>query len=272
MDLKFRPLTADDVECRVGTVSAKGCSILLYKNARVDMNILDDSVGPENWQNEFVDVGGRLVCRLGIKIGPEWVWKSDTGVEGSVGEDKSTASDARKRAGFAWGIGRELYNSPFIWLNLPTERGNDGRYRLTQYPRLEVTEFESDGRKVTRLAITDASGNVVFRHGDTLKQARKVAKPAGQAAAPTAAPAEQAPIMTATFEEERAAAPVDDSPEAIELSIALNDLRSCASRADVLAVDKQYRAVYGEYGTKRNDAYINALYEMCAKFPKVANR
>lgn len=262
----FRPLTAEDIECRVGTVSAKGCSILLYKNARVDMNVLDDTVGPENWQNEFVDVGGRLVCRLGIKVDGEWVWKADTGVEGTVGEEKSTASDARKRAGFAWGIGRELYNSPFIWLNLETERRNDGRYQLKQYPRLEVTEFESDGRNVTRLAISDASGNVIFRHGDTLKQARKTAKPAGQAPAPAPVAAQApatAPILTATF---------DDSPESIELSIALKDLRSCQSRADVLAVDKQYRAVYGEYGSQRNESYINALYEMCTRFPKQSVR
>ena len=197
--IKFPPLKADQVECRVGTVGSTGYSVLLYKTARTDMDILDEVVGPENWQNEFFDACGKLFCRLSIRVGKDWISKSDCGVEGNVGEEKSQASDARKRAGFAWGIGRELYNSPFIWLNAQTVRDNNGRYKLERYPRLEVTEFESDGKKVTRLVICDQYGNALFRHGEALKEARKEAKPAGQAKAAQTAPA-VAPIMTATFD------------------------------------------------------------------------
>ena len=203
MKIKFPPLKAEQVECRVGTVGNGGYSVLLYKTARTDMDILDEVVGPENWQNEFFDAGGKLFCRLTIRVDGEWISKSDCGVEGNVGEEKSQASDARKRAGFAWGIGRELYNAPFIWLNAETIRDNSGRYKLDKYPRLEVTEFDSDGKNITRLVICDMYGNALFRHGAALKAARKEAAPAGQAKVPATAkakaqdaPATPAGIMT----------------------------------------------------------------------------
>lgn len=209
--LKFPPLKAEQVECRVGTVGSNGFSVLLYKNARTDMDILDEVVGPENWQNEFFDAGGKLFCRLGIRVGNDWIWKADCGVEGNVGEEKSQASDARKRAGFAWGIGRELYNAPFIWLNAQTTRDNNGRYRLNEYPRLAVTGFKSDGKNVLSLEITDMkTKTVVFRHGDALRKARKEARPEGQA--PAATSKAEAPIMTATFDDAPAPAETKAKP------------------------------------------------------------
>ena len=36
---KFRPLRADEIECRIATVKSNGLSLLLYKDARCDMNI-----------------------------------------------------------------------------------------------------------------------------------------------------------------------------------------------------------------------------------------
>lgn len=338
--LKFPPLKADQVECRVGTVGNGGFSVLLYKTARTDMDILDEVVGPENWQNAFFDAGGKLFCRLGIRVGDDWIWKADCGVEGNVGEEKSQASDARKRAGFAWGIGRELYNAPFIWLNAPTTRGNDGRWRLDKYPRLEVTEFGSDGKNVTRLVICDSYGNALFRYGDALKQARKEAQPAGQAKAtskpktekaethapaPAATPAPATPaVMTKeqfrerwnsdaqgggiTFDEiadcakawgvcsaprvlpietvtelvlEAAGCPFPEpNPESEQipapekptvddsLAIALDDLKKARSRAEVAAVNDQYKAIYGEYGSNRSEEYIKTLFSMCKRYPR----
>lgn len=321
--LKFPPLKADQVECRVGTVGNGGFSVLLYKTARTDMDILDEVVGPENWQNEFFDAGGKLFCRLGIRIDNDWIWKADCGVEGNVGEEKSQASDARKRAGFAWGIGRELYNAPFIWLNAQTTRWTDGRWRLDQYPRLKVTEFESDGKSVTRLVICDNYGNALFRYGDALKEARKEAQPVGQAKAAAAAPAPAAVMTKEQFrdrwnsdetgggityddiaecakawgicshpkilpitqvrdlvleaagcmagvpaeEETATAAPVETVVDEA-LAIALHDLKGAKSRAEVIAINDQYKAVYGEYGSNRNEQYINTLYEKCRQYPK----
>lgn len=161
--LKFRPLKAEEVECRIGTVTSKGATLLLYKTARTDMDILDETVGPENWQTQFYELSGKLFCKLGIRIHDEWVWKDDCGVEGNVGEEKSQASDARKRAGFAWGIGRELYRSPFIFASIPVVKDGN-RYKPDGFPRFDVTEFASDGIRVTRLTIVDDNGKVIKRY------------------------------------------------------------------------------------------------------------
>ena len=138
--LKFRELTKDEIECRIGMVSrdGKGLSLLLYKDARCDMRILDETVGAENWQNRFYEHKGILFCSVGINTNfdkPEapdrWVWKDDAGVESNTEAEKGNASDARKRAGVAWSIGRSLYTAPFIWIkaedcNMKQEKGRNG--------------------------------------------------------------------------------------------------------------------------------------------------
>ena len=129
--MTFRDLTADDIEVRVQSVKKNGVILLLYKNARVDMNILDETVGSENWQREHYECKGNLFCRVGIRFDRSvdnvpfeeaWVWKSDCGVESNTEAQKGEASDSFKRACFNWGIGRELYSSPFIWV--PAEKGH----------------------------------------------------------------------------------------------------------------------------------------------------
>ena len=121
--MEFRDLTADDIEVRVQSVKQNGLILLLYKNARVDMSILDETVGAENWQREHYECKGNLFCRVGINInyendnlGDKWVWKSDCGVESNTEAQKGEASDSFKRACFNWGIGRCLYTSPFVWV------------------------------------------------------------------------------------------------------------------------------------------------------------
>lgn len=113
---QFRALTADDIECRVSTVSDKGCSLLLYKDARCDMKILDETVGPENWKRSHELINGNLFCNVSLwdEGKKEWVTKQDVGTESYTEKEKGQASDAFKRACFNWGIGRELYTAPFI--------------------------------------------------------------------------------------------------------------------------------------------------------------
>lgn len=120
---KFRDLNADEIEVRVQSVKQNGVILLLYKNARCDMNILDETVGAANWQREHYECKGNLFCRVGINVNfdkpdkPErYIWKSDCGVESNTEAQKGEASDSFKRACFNWGIGRELYTSPFIWV------------------------------------------------------------------------------------------------------------------------------------------------------------
>ena len=129
--LTFRDLQAHEIDCRVQSAKENGLVLLLYKDARVDQNILDETVGAENWQREHYECKGNLFCRVGIKCGkteragnapdlvlerPEWVWKSDCGTESNTEAQKGEASDSFKRACFNWGIGRELYTAPFIWI------------------------------------------------------------------------------------------------------------------------------------------------------------
>ena len=118
IDNKPRLLKADEIECRVGTINAKGCSLLLYKDARVDMKILDETYGVGNWQRTHEVINGNLFCTIEVwndRIS-QWVKKQDVGTESYTEKEKGEASDSFKRAGFNVGIGRELYTSPFIWI------------------------------------------------------------------------------------------------------------------------------------------------------------
>ncbi len=112
----FRRLKADEIQCRVATISENGVSLLLYKDARCDMNILDETVGCDMWQCRYYECKGNLYCSVGIKVGNEWIWKDNCGTESVTEKEKGEASDSFKRACFTWGIGRELYTSPYIWI------------------------------------------------------------------------------------------------------------------------------------------------------------
>ena len=92
--MKFRDLTANEIECRVQSVKQNGLVLLLYKDARCDMNILDETVGAENWQREHYECKGNLFCRVGIRHLDGWVWKSDCGTESNTEAQKGEASDS----------------------------------------------------------------------------------------------------------------------------------------------------------------------------------
>ena len=169
--MKFRDLTPDDIEVRVQSVKEKGLVLLLYKNARVDMNILDETVGAENWQREHYECKGNLFCRVGIRTClkdnaavAEWVYKSDCGTESFSEAQKGEASDSFKRACFNWGIGRELYTSPFLWVNaedcnIKETTGRDGKKAYICYDKFEVTKILIEDKKITALAIWNTTTN-----------------------------------------------------------------------------------------------------------------
>ena len=170
----FRDLRADEIEVRVAQATEYGVTLLLYKDARVDMAILDETVGQDNWQNKFYENKGILFCSLGIntsynKPGKEdrWIWKDDAGVESNTEAEKGNASDARKRAGFAWGIGRELYTSPVIKVrscdcNL---KQYNGKWKC--YDSFEVQKIIIEKKRVVALAIRNATtGKTCFIHQD----------------------------------------------------------------------------------------------------------
>lgn len=167
--MNFRDLTADEIECRVQSVKQNGLVLLLYKNARCDMNILDETVGAENWQREHYECKGNLFCRVGINVttftehGVDWVWKSDCGVESNTEAQKGEASDSFKRACFNWGIGRELYTAPFIWI--PAKKCNISNGKC--YDKFEVEKIIIENKRITAISILNTS-----IESDDIKQKR----------------------------------------------------------------------------------------------------
>lgn len=158
MEALFRKLTADDVEARVQSADENGFVLLIYKNARVDQNILDETFTPLGWQNKYEEVKGNLYCSIGIKAVGEWIWKSNCGTESYTEKEKGEASDAFKRAGFNWGIGRELYTAPKTKIKGHTVERN-GKY-VPEYYAFDVVRLEvSDElpRRITALTITGKS-------------------------------------------------------------------------------------------------------------------
>lgn len=116
MNLEFRKLKADEIECRIGQIKENGLSLLLYKDARVDMNVLDETVGPLNWKREHTRDNQNCIVSIWDEDKKEWVGKEDVGTQSNTEAEKGLASDSFKRACVNWGIGRELYSAPFIWI------------------------------------------------------------------------------------------------------------------------------------------------------------
>jgi hypothetical protein len=151
--MDFRKLRANEIDVRVATVSEKGVSLLLYKDARCDMNILDESVGSENWQRNHELINGNLFCNVGIKTGSEWVWKQDVGTESYTEKEKGQASDSFKRACFNWGIGRELYTAPFIWMDKNSVNIEEIKGKKTCKDNFTVEDIEYEGNVISKLII-----------------------------------------------------------------------------------------------------------------------
>lgn len=169
--MKFRKLRADEIDVRVASVTENGCSLLLYKDARVDQNILDETFGIFNWQRSHQLIGDRLYCTVSVKNTEtgEWVSKQDVGTESFTEPEKGQASDSFKRACFNFGIGRELYTAPFIWV--PAEKctvkaGKNGKPAV--YDRFRVKEIGyAENGTINRLVIINSSKKdmVVFTSG-----------------------------------------------------------------------------------------------------------
>ena len=179
MSIEFRPLKAEEVECRVGQCSEKGVSLLLYKDARCDMMLLDEVVGPENWDCSYESIDGKLFCTVGIRCSPEgsyhdWVYKQDTGTPSNMEAQKGEASDAFKRACFKWGIGRELYTAPFIWVSADKCNVKPGRNGKPQcYDDFRVTEMEVEDGRIAKLTICNMNRKGLVVYGNAPKKGDK---------------------------------------------------------------------------------------------------
>lgn len=172
---RFRLLRADEIECRISEIDKQGryLTLLLYKTARTDADLLDETVGADNWENDFKLVDGVLYGGIGVNYGNGLVWKWDAGTESNTEEEKGRASDAFKRAGFKHGIGRELYSAPRI--KVGNDKCNIKEYngKFKCYDTFEVTEIGYDSAEhINKLEIS-VKGKPVFILGTKLPPARK---------------------------------------------------------------------------------------------------
>lgn len=176
--MKFRALKASEIDCRIQSIGqnktgAVGTTILLYKDARVDMNILDETVGAMNWQRGHSVIDGNLYCTISIwdEEKEQWIAKSDVGTESNTEKEKGQASDSFKRAGFNWGIGRELYSAPFVYIQLDKSEYKERNGKLTSNAKFKVKDIAYDeSRNIVRLVVVDSKGKVRYTFGENTQQ------------------------------------------------------------------------------------------------------
>lgn len=162
---EIRLLGADEIECRIGTIGEKGLSLLLYKNARADMKVLDETFGPMGWKRTHQNINGSLYCTVEVwdNEKSQWISKQDVGTESYTEKEKGQASDSFKRVCVNWGIGRELYTAPFIWIPASKASIKEKNGKYVCYDRFRVSSIEyNEQREVSGLSITDGEGREVY--------------------------------------------------------------------------------------------------------------
>ena len=178
--MKFRKLTANEVEAKVATVTEKGCSLLLYKDARVDQNILDETVGCLNWQRSHQMIGDRLYCTVSVwdEDKKQWISKQDVGTESYTEKEKGQASDSFKRACFNLGIGRELYSAPFIWVPVGKVNLKEKNGKMSTFDTFKVEEIGYDETgTINRLVIRNTKLDVIaYQLGKAKTEEQKAQK------------------------------------------------------------------------------------------------
>ena len=171
--MKFRKLNESEIECRVAQIKSNGLSLLLYKNARCDMNMLDEIVGATYWQRDHKEIKNVIYCGVSIFANEQWVTKWDAGSESFTEKQKGEASDSFKRACFNWGIGRELYTAPFIWIKPDGDfKEVNGKYKT--YTKFNVDKIGYTGDVISYLVIKDNNGKVRYRFGNSLASDKTV--------------------------------------------------------------------------------------------------
>ena len=227
---QIRTLLASEIECRVGTMKQNGCSLLLYKDARVDMRMLDEVYGPNNWQRSHELINGNLFCTISVWDADKGVWvnKQDVGTESNTEKEKGQASDAFKRAAFNWGVGRELYTAPFIWITLDSSEV----YEKTGYNGSNVQSIEyNQQREISKLVIVDSRGDVRYVFGEVKEKVK-----------------EQAPARTVPKNPAQTPAAFTGA----QLKQAVDEMNAC----------KRYTVM------QNNNEFRNACIEMGKKYPE----
>lgn len=225
-ELVFRTLMADEIDCRVAQcgATAKGawCSVLLYKDARCDQRLLDETVGAYNWQRQHLRDNANCIVSIWDDEKAQWISKEDTGTESNTEAEKGLASDSFKRACFNWGIGRELYTAPKIFINLNDGEftNSGGKVKVTGKTSFTVSEIGyDDKRNINRLVIIDGNGQVRYSLGSEKQVVKQQPK------------------------QDTAQAGQDELKEAFE--IIADNIKSAPSRAELNNIVQQNKALHG---------------------------
>lgn len=168
-DIKIRLLRADEIECRISMINEKGLSLLLFKDARVDQKILDETFTPFGWKRSHQVIDGNLYCTVEIwdREKEQWIGKQDVGTVSYSEKEKGQASDSFKRACFNWGLGRELYTAPFIWIpselvNIQKkEKDREQKYYTNERFRVQSISYDKE-RMIDTVSIVNAKNQVVY--------------------------------------------------------------------------------------------------------------
>lgn len=161
----IRLLRTDEIECRIGTINEKGLSLLLFKDARVDQKLLDEMFTPFGWKRTHQSIDGNLYCTVEIwdEEKQQWIAKQDVGTTSYSEKEKGQASDSFKRACFNWGLGRELYTAPFIWISAQNAAIQKKGERYITYDRFSVCSITyNEQREIVGLVIVNDKGQIVF--------------------------------------------------------------------------------------------------------------
>ncbi len=170
----FRDLRADEIECRVAQANEYGVSLLLYKDARCDQNILDETVGEFGWMRSHTRDNANCIVSIWDEKKQQWISKEDTGTESNTEKEKGLASDSFKRACFNWGIGRELYTAPNIKIK-PEDCTALKQYgdRWKCFDNFVVQKIIIENKRIVALAIKNTKSNktcYVWQHPNWVKQ------------------------------------------------------------------------------------------------------
>ncbi|MGN0240897.1 MAG: hypothetical protein ACI4CS_04345, partial [Candidatus Weimeria sp.] len=198
---KFRFVKASEIECRISQINEYYTHILLYKDARCDQNILDETVGPMNWQKSYSRDNANCTVSIWDDEKKQWISKEDTGTESNTEKEKGLASDSFKRACVNWGIGRELYTAPNIQFSTKDlhEAKADSTGRWKDYDKFIVSSisYTAEGYidEVT-IDVADRRGVYLTRtfKSERAERAKKDASVSYPVPAVSSAPAEAAAV------------------------------------------------------------------------------
>lgn len=167
MELKFRNLKANELECRVARVYGNKAQFLIYKDARIDMKLLDEVVGAMNWKREHTRDNANCIVSIWDNEKSQWISKEDTGNESRTEAQKGLASDSFKRACFNWGIGRELYSAPYIMIEkIDEDKADNIKVKCS------LIEYNKEN-EISKLVLVDYKGRVRYQYVTDIKQATK---------------------------------------------------------------------------------------------------